>query len=171
MVKNMMIGNFTQKYNCANMTAIFTLYTLTLTCLATQPNDRSCHFNTLIISSKVLKRLLQQASLHSSVASVDVFREAIKEHKESVREKFRCESEGAEEDHTNKQALEKVFTELHAARGARERVDSEHDSCEMEDKARSQTEDAKKNDFRRTPVACVRTSDSDVPLKCINLPR
>ncbi|KAM6913353.1 NACHT, LRR and PYD domains-containing protein 3-like [Lycodopsis pacificus] len=84
----------------------------------------------------------------------DVVKEVIK-HKEYMSEKFSYEFEGTEEDHENKQSLDKIYTELHIVQGESKRVNLEHEIWEIEDKTRCQTADDIKincNDiFKSTP--------------------
>ncbi|XP_074511354.1 NACHT, LRR and PYD domains-containing protein 3-like isoform X1 [Sebastes fasciatus] len=76
----------------------------------------------------------------------DVVKEVIKNHKAYLREKFRYEFEGTEKDHKEKKSLDKIYTELHIVQGESERVNTEHEIWEIEDKARCQTaEDIKIN--------------------------
>ncbi|XP_075942626.1 NACHT, LRR and PYD domains-containing protein 3-like isoform X2 [Anarhichas minor] len=86
----------------------------------------------------------------------DVVKEVINKHKEYMREKFRYEFEGTEEDHENIQSLDKIYTELHIVQGESERVNLEHEIWDIEDKARCQTaEDIKINCndiFKSTPA-------------------
>ncbi|XP_068564288.1 NLR family CARD domain-containing protein 3-like [Cebidichthys violaceus] len=107
---------------------------------------------TCVKAKSAFYRILQQ-NQPEICETVDV-KEVIK-HKEYMKEKFRYEFEGTEEDHENKQSLDKIYTELHIVQGESERVNLEHEIREIEDKTRCQTaEDIKINCndiFQSTP--------------------
>ncbi|XP_029293939.1 NLR family CARD domain-containing protein 3-like [Cottoperca gobio] len=74
----------------------------------------------------------------------DVINEVIKTHKAHLREKYRYEFEGPENDRRDAQSLDKIYTELHIVQEERtlkrgQNVNIEHEIWEIEEKARSQT--------------------------------
>ncbi|XP_054464268.1 NLR family CARD domain-containing protein 3-like [Anoplopoma fimbria] len=100
---------------------------------------------TSVKAKSAFYRILQRIQ-QNMCETDDVVKEVIKEHKEYLRGKFTYEFEGPEQDHQDKQSLDKIYTELHIVQGERERVNSEHEIWDIEDKARCQTaEDIKIN--------------------------
>ncbi|XP_026181475.1 protein NLRC3-like isoform X2 [Mastacembelus armatus] len=113
-------------------------------------------------AKSVFFRILQE--IKAAACEKDDIKEVIKKHKAYLRERFTYEFEGTDKNHSDARSLDEIYTELHIIQGESERVNTEHEIWELEDKSRSQTAEGTKincNDiFKSTSEGSVSAGQS-----------